>query len=71
MSAQRGVFTVYDNSTEPIEDRFPDVVRKIVLPTELIPAAVEFLDLSNINEFTVYPDLGGIADFLRNSSGLK
>lgn len=71
MLAQRGVFTVHDNSIDPIEERFPNAIRKVPLPKELVPAALEFLDLSNINEFTVYPDLGGMADFLRKSSGLK
>jgi hypothetical protein len=71
MLAQRGMFTVHDDSNEAIEERFPSAIRKIKLPKELIPAALEFLDLSNINEYTVYPDLGGIADFLRNSSGLE
>jgi len=70
MLAQRGMFTVHDNSIEPIEIRFPNAIRKLKLPKTLIPAALEFLDLSNINEFTVYPDMGGIADFLRKSSGL-
>ena len=71
MLAQRGMFTVHDNSTDPIEERFPDAIRKIILPRYLIPAALEFLDLSNINAFSVYPDLGGIADFLKNTSGLE
>lgn len=71
MSAQRGMFTVHDDSIEPIENRFPNAIRKVRLPRELIPAALEFLELSNINQYTVYPDLGGITDFLLRSSELK
>ncbi len=70
MSAQRGVFTVHNDSIEPIEDKYPDAIKKVILPKELIPAALEFLDLSNINQYTVYPDMSGIADFLKNSSNL-
>lgn len=70
MLAQRGVFTVYGDSIEPIEEAFPDVVKKVRLPKAAIPAALDFLELSNINAYTVYPDLPGIADFLKKSSGL-
>ena len=71
MLAQRGMFTVHDNSIDPIEDRFPEAIRKVVLPKSLIPAALEFLDITNINEYSVFPDLGGIVDYLKNSSGLE
>jgi FRG domain. len=60
MHAQRGVFTVHDNALEPMEDRFPSVVRKVLLPQCLFSAAQEFLELANINEFSVYPDIGGL-----------
>jgi hypothetical protein len=46
-------------------------VRKLCERYGLIPAALEFLEISNINEYSVFPDLGGIAEFLRNSSGLE
>jgi hypothetical protein len=71
MSAQRGVFTVHDDSIDPIEYKYPEAIRKVILPKELIHAALEFLDLANLNEFSVYPDLGGISRFLINSSGLE
>ena len=71
MLAQRGVFTVYYNSIEPIEKRFPEAIRKVILPGTLIPAALEFLDLSNINEYSVFPDLGGVANFLKDKSELE
>jgi hypothetical protein len=71
MLAQRGVFTVYGNSIEPIEKAHPDVVKKVRLPKAAVPAALDFLQLANINAYTVYPDLSGIADFLNKSSKLK
>jgi len=64
MLAQRGMFTVHDDSIEPIENKFPEAIRKVIIPKKLIPAALEFLDLSNINAYSVYPDLGGVSDFI-------
>lgn len=71
INAQRGTFTVHHNSKEPIEKQFPDVVKKIILDKEAVPSANEFLKLANINEFSVYPDIGGIAEFIKNSIGLE
>jgi len=71
INAQRGTFTVHHNSKEPIEKQFPNVVKKINLDKEAIPSAKEFLKLANINEFSVYPDIGGIASFIKKSIGLK
>ena len=68
--AQRGTFTVHHNDIKPIEDLFPDSIKKIILPNDAIPAAIEFLDLANLNEYTVFPDLAGIALYLNNTSGL-
>jgi hypothetical protein len=65
------MFTVHDDSIEPIETKFPTAVKKIILPNNLISAALEFLDLSNITQYSVFPDLAGIAGFLTQSSELK
>ena len=71
MRAQRGVFTVHDDDTRPLEDKFADSIKKVILPNEAISAAKEFLELSSINIFTVFPDLAGIGEFLKNTSKLK
>jgi FRG domain len=68
--AQRGMFTVHHDTIEPIEDKFPHAIKKVILDVSGIPSAQEFLELANINEFSVYPDLAGIANFLKKSSGL-
>jgi len=70
MLAQRGMFTVHDNSEEPVESRFPNAIRRVIIPRNIFPAVIEFLELANINEYSVYPDARGIADFLTHSSGL-
>ncbi len=71
MLAQRGMFTVHHDDIEPIEDSFPDVIKKVSLPNDVISAAMEFLDLSNITQYSVFPDLAGISGFLTRTSNLR
>ena len=69
--AQRGMFTVHHDSIEPIEDKFPNHIKKVILPGEAIASAEEFLKIANIDEFSVYPDLAGIAGFINKTSELE
>lgn len=72
MLAQRGVFTVHhDDFLPPIENAFPKAIKKILLSCEVILAAIEFLELSNLNMYTVFPDIAGLSGYLTSSSGLK
>jgi hypothetical protein len=68
--AQRGTFTVHHHDINPIENIFPNAIKKITLKNDAISAAIEFLDLANLNEYSVFPDLAGISQYLNNSSGL-
>lgn len=68
--AQRGTFTVHDDDITPIEDKFPQAIKKVRLEKGAIEAAIEFLGLANLNEYSVFPDLAGIAGHLLNTSGL-
>ena len=68
--AQRGMFTVHHDSIKPIEDEFPNHIKKIILPGNAIASAEEFLKIANIDEFSVYPDLAGIAGFINKTSEL-
>lgn len=65
------MFTAHHDEIDPIEDKFPEAIKKIRVKEELIPAALEFLDLSNITRYSVFPDLAGIAGFLKRTSGLS
>jgi hypothetical protein len=71
MLAQRGMFTVHHDRIEPIEDKFPTAIKKVVLPSSAMVAAAEFLELSNLNIFSIYPDFAGISEYLSSTSGLK
>lgn len=71
MLAQRGVFTVHHDKIDPIEETFPKAIKKVLLPNAVIPAAMEFLELSNLNIFSVFPDLAGLSGYLASTSGLE
>jgi hypothetical protein len=71
MLAQRGMFTVHHDKIDPIEDSFPSAIKKVILPNAAIPAALEFLELSNLNIFSVFPDLAGISGYLKSTAGLE
>ena len=70
MLAQRGMFTVHHDDIKPLETEFPQAVQKVVIPSSLVDAALDFLKLTNINEYSVFPDLAGIAGYLKRESGL-
>ena len=36
-----------------------------------LPEALEFLEIANINEYSVFPDMSGIADYVRRSARLE
>lgn len=69
--AQRGMFTVHHDLIDPIEDVFPQFIKKVILPGDAIDSAEEFLKIANIDEFSVYPDLAGIAGYLNKTSELE
>jgi hypothetical protein len=70
MLAQRGMFTVHHDKIDPLEKAFPNAIKKVILPNKVIPAAVEFLELSNLNMYSVFPDMTGLAGYLASTSGL-
>ena len=65
MLAQRGMFTVHGDDVTPIERLCPKAVKRIVLTHAAITEVLDFLETANINEYTIYPDISGIADYLR------
>ena len=67
MIAQRGIFTIHGDDLTPIEELCPKAVMKIILSAEAIDEAREFLDIANINEYIVFPDMSGVADYIRRT----
>lgn len=64
--AQRGMFTIHGDDLTAIEKLCPNAVEKFTISYTAIPEIREFLDIANINEFTVFPDLHGLSYFIRN-----
>lgn len=68
--AQRGRFTIHGDNTSPIDVGCEQAAKRIVLSGQAIREALDFLDIANINESTVFPDLAGVANYIRDSAGL-
>jgi hypothetical protein len=66
MLAQRGVFTVHSINPEPVERLCPKSVKKLRLTPACISGAEEFLSYANINDATMFPDIQGLANYLRS-----
>ena len=67
MQWQRSTFTLHRDLAPPLEEKFPDVVKKFTIPCKLIQEANSFLRLVGMNEFGAYPDLDGLARYIRES----
>jgi hypothetical protein len=63
---QAGVFTIHDNSKVPLDTFPPDIVTSFTIEPEDVPGAKMFLKLSNVNPYTIYPDFGGLAGYIRS-----
>jgi hypothetical protein len=71
MLAQRGMFTIHHDNIDPIENTFPNAIKKVILPTGVVSAAMEFLELSNLHAYSIFPDVAGLAEHLKNTSELE
>ena len=62
--SQRGVFTLHQNLDQALEEIYPSALKKIILPREAVSQARRFLRLAGVNEFSLFPDLDGLARHL-------
>ncbi len=69
MIAQRSAFILCGTSFKPLEERYPKVIKKVVLPSGDFSATQEFLELIGDDHFGLFPDLEGLRDYLLE--GLK
>jgi hypothetical protein len=65
LAAQRGCFTLHADLFSPLEINTPSFLRKFVLPKEAVAEGLGFLRLAGMNEYSVFPDLDGLARHLR------
>ena len=68
--AQRGMFTIHNDSNNGIEEKYPDVVGKYIITEKALPEIQEFLEMANINVSTVFPDFYGVANYITESLGI-
>lgn len=60
MRAQRGWFTMHGNHRTPIEEQAPDCVVRLVLGEGAVAGAREFLEMTALKAYTIYPDLDNL-----------
>lgn len=71
IQAQRGMFTIHGDDTRPLEEICPECVRKIEISKATFPEMNDFFEFADLNEFKLFPDLHGIAPFLKKITGLE
>lgn len=64
MVAQRSTFTLCGSSFLPLEARYPNSIRKIVLPSHEFNEVEAFLHLAGQSHFGYFPDLQGLREHL-------
>ena len=64
IAAQKGSFTIHGANHAAIEDQAPASTRRILIPSAIKPAAREFLDYADLNPFSIYPDIVGMAQHI-------
>ena len=63
---QAGVFTIHDDSGEALNlQQKEDVITSFAIEKDEIDGANLFLKLSRVNPYTIYPDFGGLAGYIR------
>jgi hypothetical protein len=68
--AQKGKFTIHNDNPAPLDEQCPSCVKRVVLPYSARSGAREFLQFANLNQFSVFPDMVGIAPFIRDLAEL-
>ncbi len=63
--AQKGVFTVAGSLPTGFETAAANCFRKVILPSAAKQEAREFLKWANLDEYTIYPDIVGMARHIR------
>lgn len=65
LAAQRGCFTLHADLFTPLESGNPSFIRQFILPKEAIAEGIGFLKLAGMNEYSLFPDLDGLARHLK------
>jgi hypothetical protein len=63
--AQSGFFTVHGINIEPINKICPTAVKRFEIPYSIMTDIKKNLKITNVNEYSLYPDLDGLARYLK------
>lgn len=63
---QRGVFTLLEDPTVPLEELISDRLDLIIIPKDIIPEIYRDLELFGINKFSIYQDLDSLSGYLKD-----
>jgi hypothetical protein len=61
ISHQRAGFTLHRELARPLEELYPQALRKVLISEEAQAEARLFLKIAGISEFALFPDLDGLA----------
>jgi len=64
MLAQQSAFTLSGDPFQPLEERYKDVVLKLVLPADTYDESASFLRLVAVSHFGYFPDFEGLRNEL-------
>ena len=64
--AQRGLFTIHGLDENKMELSCEDCLEKIDIPLEVIDKLKTILKQFGLNKYSVYPDLNGLSEYLKN-----
>jgi hypothetical protein len=59
------MFTVHGSSKEPLEILCPGAIKRVDIPLALVDKLKNYLDRLGIDDFSMFPDQYGLADFLK------
>lgn len=65
LAAQRGCFTLHTDLFSPLETGNPAFLKQFLIPKEAVVEGVGFLRLAGMNEYSLFPDLDGLARHLK------
>lgn len=69
--AQGGWFTLHGRNPKGLDAMVPNAVRKLTLPIEAVAGGLDFLRRTGMNEYSLFPDLDGLARSLHDKYGLR
>ena len=65
MHAQMGIFTLH-NTKEALEEKHPSCVTRFILKSSGFQEARLFLRLAGVNQYTLFPDLSNLGQYLKS-----